>query len=155
MHSSAHTSNGPASCQLPSCLQYTKMPAMLHCPVLMTSSVEKLSQALLPFSNGCSPLFDKIFLTQHVQEYVNSKVTEFPWVSDRTLNSVDQTLKNMCLQAAVWDKERSKLHAVCAVQADQALVNLTILCPSFRLVGVDVCKGGAQKFVFLRTFTLP
>ena len=64
---------------------------------------------------------------------------------------MDQTLKIMRLQAAVWDKEPSKLHAVCAVQADQALVDLTILCPSFRLVGVDLCEGGAQKFVLLRT----
>ena len=50
----------------------------------------------------------------------------------------------MGLQAAVWDKEPSKLHAVCAIQADQALINLTILCPSFRLGGVDLRKGGAQ-----------
>ena len=60
-------------------------------------------------------------------------------------------LKHMCLQAAVWDKEPSRLHAVCAVQANQALVNLTILCPSFRLPGVDLCKGGAQTFVLVRT----
>ena len=56
--------------------------AKLPCPDDIVSSVEKLSQALLPFSNGCSPLFDKTFLMYHVQEYVNSKVTEFPWMSN-------------------------------------------------------------------------
>ena len=41
------------------------------------------------------------------------------------------------VSAATWDKHPGWLHAIFAKHANMALLNLTILCPSLELLGIQ------------------
>ena len=121
--------------------------ATLPSDEFIDNSVTKLISTLKPFSDGCSPLFSADVLRTEIQKYRQSFQASTSALDSDLFDVMNDRLRDLCLAAATWDKQPCRLHAVCAIHADYALLSLTVLCPSFTLIGVQVEPQQAGKFV--------
>ena len=121
--------------------------ATLPSDEFIDNSVTKLISTLKPFSDGCSPLFSADVLRTEIQKYRQSFQASTSALDSDLFDVINDRLRDLCLAAATWDKQPCRLHAVCAIHADYALLSLTVLCPSFTLIGVQVEPQQAGKFV--------
>ena len=114
------------------------------------NSVTRLISALKPFSDGCSPIFGADFLRSEIKKYRQSFKASTSALDSDLFDGVNDRLRDLWLAAATWDKHPCRLQAVCAIHADYALLSLTVLCPSFTFIGVQVEPQQAGKFALSR-----